>query len=179
MNNVQEWNNIKTQLNNMTKQYPAKTRSNINDIFFKKSTEIMNEQSLSLIYDKYGSQIYEKTSDVQNYIKMSKSGFLTNLIIDDSKLIETKTRLDEYNTDFINYGSFENVEKEDVKSNMYVRTDFNEKNDYLYKIQEQKNRKEQSVKDGIDKIKLWFNTLGQSEIIKKEPTLKDNLILLR
>jgi hypothetical protein len=62
---------------------------------------------------------------------------------------------------------------------MYIRTDFNENNDYLYKIQEQKNIKEQTVKDGIDKIKIWFNTLGQNEISKKEPTLKDSLILLR
>ena len=174
MDNLQEWNSIKHQMDQMTKKYDAKIRSQINDMFFKKTSEIMNEQSLSLIYDSYGSQLYEKTSDVQNYITVKKSGFLTSINIDDSKLIETETKIDDYNTDFVNYGSFTNLEKKDVKHDLHIRTDFNQTNDYLYKVQEQKTRKEQSVKDGIDKIKIWFNSDGIKSIQQNSFSLNKN-----
>ena len=171
MDNLQEWNYIKQQMDDMTKKYDAPTRSKINDMFFKKTSEIMEEQSLSLIYDKYGSQIYEKTPDVHNYITVQKSGFLTNLNIDDSKLIETETGVDEYTTDFINYGSFTNLEKKNIKHEMIISTDFTQTNNYLYKIQEQKTRKEQTIKDGINKIKIWFNSKGIEAINKNSFSL--------
>ena len=174
MDNLQEWNNIKQQMDKMTRQYDANIRSEINDMFFKKTTEIMREQTLSLIYDSYGNQLYEKTSDIQNYIKVQKSGFLTSIIIDDSKLIETETGIDDYNTDFLNYGSFTNLEKENIKHDLHIRTDFNEQNNYLYKVQEQKNRKEQTVKDGIDKIKIWFNSDGVKSIQQNSFSLNKN-----
>ena len=178
MDNNQEWNSIKSQMNKITKSYDAKTRSDINDMLFKKTSEIMDEQSLSLIYDNYGNQLYEKTSDVHNYIKVQKSGFLINLNIDESKLIETETQRDTYNTDFINYGTFPRINKDIIKKGM-IDTDFNENNNYLYKIQEQKERKGQAVKEGIDKVKLWFNTLGRKQIKEKNPNLKNDIILLQ
>ena len=79
-----EWNN----------NFDAKTKSSFNDAVFKKTSEIMNEQSLSLIYDEYGNQLYEKTSDVQNFISCKKTGSSFLLVRDDNKLIETKTKND-------------------------------------------------------------------------------------
>lgn len=166
MNNFQEWQSLKSQINGITKSFDAKTKSNINDIIFKKTSEIMNEQSLSLIYDEYGTQLYEKTSDVHNYISCQKSGFSTNINIDESKLIDVKLTDDKNNTDFINYGSFPDLEKKDVKHDMGISTDFSEKNNYLCKIQQQRTRKEAVVKDGINRVKIWFNTEGQNQFKK-------------
>lgn len=168
MNNIQmqEWQSINSQINNITKSFDAKTKSSINDALFKKTSQIMNEQSLSLIYDEYGTQLYEKTSDVHNYIHCQKSGFNTNLNIDDSKLIDINFSNDKYNTDFINYGSFPDIEKKDIKHNMDISTDFKEKNNYLYKVQKQRTRKEDVIKDGINRVKVWFNTEGQNQFKK-------------
>ena len=166
MNVMQEWQLIKTQINGITKSFDAKTKSDINDVFFKKTSQIMNEQSLSLIYDEYGTQLYEKTSDIHNYISCQKSGFNTNINIDESKLINVKIGNNQNNTDFINYGSFPELEKKDIKHNMGLSTDFTGKNDYLYKVQKQQTRKEDAVKDGINRIKVWFNTEGQNQFKK-------------
>ena len=126
----------------------------------------MNEQSLSVVYGKYGEQIYQATPDVHNYIKVQKSGFNTNLNIDESKLIKVDLKNDKNSTDFINYGSFPNVEKEDIKHNMSISTDFTDKNNYLYKVQEQETRKKDAVKDGISRVRVWFNTEGQNQFKK-------------
>lgn len=176
MDNLQEWNSIKQQMDKMTKQYDATTRSKINNMFFHKTSEIMNEQALSLIYDSYGNQLYEKTSEVHNYITVKKSGFLTTISLDDSKLIETKVKIDDYNTDFINYGSFTNLEQDNLKKDLGLSTDFNQTNDYLYKVQKQKTQKEQAVKDGIDKIKVWFNSEGVKSIQQNNFSLNKNRI---
>lgn len=166
MDNLQEWQSINSQINKITKNFDAKTKSSFNDAVFKKTSEIMNEQSLSLIYDEYGTQLYEKTSDVHNYVHCQKSGFNTNINIDDSKLINVNLADDKNNTDFINYGSFPELEKKDVKHNMGISTDFTEKNNYLYKVQKQQTRKEDAVKDGINRVKIWFNTEGQNQFKK-------------
>lgn len=166
MDNFQEWQSIKSQFSKLTKSFDAKSKSKMNDILFKTTSQIMNEQSLSTIYGKYGEQIYEATSEVHNYITVQKSGFNINLNIDDSKLIDVRTSDDKTRTDFINYGSFPDIEKNDVKHNMNISTDFVNKNTYLYKVQEQKIRKQVAVKDGINRVKNWFNTEGQEQMKK-------------
>ena len=71
----------------------------------KSTSSILTEKSLSLIYDKYGQQLYEKTPNVMNYLQCKKSGFQTIILKDDSKLVPTKNKNDKFNTDFINYNS--------------------------------------------------------------------------
>ena len=173
MSSMQEWAKIQSKFSKIIQKYSASEKSKINDIMFKKTEEIMNEQSLSLVYDKYGGQIYEKTVDVNNYIQCKKSGFGINITKDDSKLIETKTNNDEYNTDFINYDSYTNMNEKDMKENLLIMSDFTTKNDYLYKIQEQKIRKENAIQEGIDKVKMWFNTDGQKQFRKIDKTFSD------
>ena len=84
----------------------------VNDKIFQKTSSILTEKSLSLIYDKYGQQLYEKTPNVMNYLQCKKSGFQTIILKDDSKLVPTKNKNDKFNTDFINYNSLEMNKKE-------------------------------------------------------------------
>lgn len=171
-----EWQKTQSKIGKILDKYSASEKSKMNDIIFKKTKEIMNEQSLSLIYDEYGNQLYEKTSDVNNYITCQKSGFSINLRKDDSKLIEYKIDGDKFNSDFIAYGSFPNLQKkQDLKDNLNVVSDLSGKNDYLYKTQKQRVRKDDVIQDGINKIKNWFNTDCQKEFRKIDKTFS-NLI---
>lgn len=169
------WDDMKNQLNYMTKNYSAKRRSDINDMIYKQAQKIMQIKSLSLIYDQYGNQLFEKTSTVQNYIQCKKNRFGLSLWQDDSKLIPVKQLNERFNTDFISYSSLENIELQDVKHNML--TGFEEKNEYLYKAQNQKVIKEKVFNDGINELKLWFNTKGRNDLNKKSNNLEEVTIL--
>ena len=128
-------------------------------------------------FDEYGNQLYEKTSDVQNYISLDKTGDTFLLRKDDSKLIETKTKNDELNTDFISYDSIVDISRDDVKYNMDIDTDFKELNDKnMYMIQEKTNRKEKVFNDGIQEIKDYINTEGQKDFKKVN---KDFLMVVK
>ena len=166
MNNQNKWNNIKQQLSGMTKKLPAKTRSDINNEVYKMASSIMEKKSLSLIYDDFGNQMYEKTPNVKDYISCKKNGFDLFIICDESKLIKKDIGMeDEFKTDFIPYGSLENIEAKDIKENM--KNDFKASNDYLYKNINQEKIKEQVFNEGIDEIKTWFN-LNEIKKIQKE-----------
>lgn len=165
MNNLNEWQNINRQISKMTKGLSVSKKSKINDKIFQKTNSILTEKSLSLIYDKYGEQLYEKTPNVINYLQCKKSGFQTIILKDDSKLVPTKNKNDKFNTDFINYNSLE-MNKKEVKKDLDINHDFESNNNYLYVTQEQEKRKNSVLTEGISEIKQWFNTLGQEEFYK-------------
>lgn len=167
MDGQREWQNIRSQVDKILKPLQPKERFAINDKIVKSATDIMSKQSLSLIYDEYGNQLYEKTSDVKNYITCDRTGYTFLLRRDDSKLIETKSKNDDFNTDFISYDSIEDINKNSVKYDMDIDTDFKEQNDRsLYIIQEQQRRKEKIFNDGIQKIKSYINKDGQNDFKK-------------
>jgi hypothetical protein len=175
MSVLQEWQKTQSSMGKILNKYSTSEKSKMNDIIFKKTKEIMSEQSFSLIYDEYGNQLYEKTSDVNNYIVCQKSGFGINLRKDDSKLIEIDTNTGNFKSDFIAYGSFPELNKQNLKDNLDVMSDLSGKNDYLYKTQKQKVRKDDVIQEGINKIKNWFNTDCQKEFRKIDKTFS-NLI---
>lgn len=175
MNELQEWLEMNNQIRLFTKSLSASTKSKMNDAVFQQLSTIMKQESLSLIYGKYGEQLYEKTPNVMDYISVKKSGFDTLLNVDDSKLIKTMHTDDLFNTDFINYGSLPNIERQDVKYNMGLWTDFENSNSYLYKIQEQKQRKNEVLKDGLNKMKVWFNSMGQEQFLKFDKNFSGKL----
>lgn len=175
MNELQEWLEMNNQIRLFTKSLSGSTKSKVNDAVFQQLSTIMKQESLSLIYGKYGEQLYEKNPNVMNYINVKKSGFDTLLTIDDSKLVETMNTDDSFNTDFINYGSLPNIEKQDVKYNMGLWTDLKKSNSYLYKIQEQRQRKNEVLKDGLNKMKVWFNSVGQEQFFKFDKNFSGNL----
>ena len=160
MNNLYEWQKINSQINKMMKPLSTSAKSKINNKIFQKTNSILTEKSLSLIYNKYGEQLYEKTPNIKDYLKCKKSGFQTLIENDDSKLV-CVNQTNNFNTDFIPYGSLPNIEKTDVKKN-----DFIENNNYLYKLREQEERKNSVLTESINEVKIWFNTLGQEEFQK-------------
>lgn len=167
MDGQQEWQRIRKQIGEVLKPLQPRERFAINDKIVKASQSIMSKKSLSLIYDEYGNQLYEKTSDIKNYITCDRTGYTFLLRKDDSKLIETKTKNDEFNTDFISYDSIEDINKNSVKYDMDIDTDFKEYNDRnLYIVQEQQQRKEKIFSDGIQEIKSYINKDGQDDFKK-------------
>ena len=166
MDSQKRWLDIKSQLDKATKDLIPKNRFEINNKIIKKAEKIMTKKSLSLIYDEYGNQIYEKTSDVQNFISCKKTGSTFLLVKDDSKLIETQTTNDEFNTDFISYDSIKGVHEDAVKFDMDIDTGFKKHNDYLYLKQEKDERKEFVINQGIDEIKDYINRTGRKELNK-------------
>lgn len=173
MDSQKRWLDIKSQLEKATKNLIPKNRFAINDKIEKKAEQIMTQKSLSLIYDEYGNQLYEKTSDVQNFISCKKTGSSFLLVRDDNKLIETKTKNDEFNTDFISYDSLEDIHKDSVKFDMDIDTGFKQYNDYLYLSQERNERKEAVINQGIDEIKDYINKTGRKELNKIDNTFID------
>lgn len=166
MNSYNEWDPIKKQLAKITKNLPAKTRSNINDDLYKTASKIMELKSLSLIYDEFGNQLYEKTPNVKNFISCKNNGFDMSISVDESKLIKKNiTMEDDFRTDFIPYGMLNNIEAKDIKYNLNMG--FQYKNDYLYKKTQQEEMKNKVFKDGIEEIKTWFN-VKKIDDIKKE-----------
>lgn len=168
MDNQKRWQDIRSQLDKATKDLIPKNRFKINDIIMKKAQTIMTKKSLSLIYDDYGNQIYEKTSDIQNFISCKKTGSTFIIIKDDNKLIETQNKNDEFNTDFISYDSLEEVHKDNVKFDMNIdeNTGFKKSTDYLYLKQEKDKRKNDVISQGIDEIKDYINITGRKELNK-------------
>lgn len=166
MNSYNEWGSVKSQLSKMTKDLPAKSRSDINDELYKNATKIMEKKSLSLIYDEFGNQLYEKTPNVKDFISCKKNGFDMSINVDESKLVKKNiTMEDDFRTDFIPYGMIDNIEAKDVKENM--NTGFQGKNDYLYKNIKQEDIKNKVFQEGIEEIKAWFN-VKEIKNIKKE-----------
>ena len=164
MDNQKKWQSIRSQLDKATKDIEPKKRFAINDMIMKKTQDIMIKKSLSLIYDEYGNQIYEKNSDIQNYITCKKTGGTFLLVKDDSKLIETKTKNDEFNTDFIQYDSLSEINQDVVKYNMDIDTVFKNYNDYLYLKQERDKRKELVIEQGINEVVDYINLIGRKKI---------------
>ena len=166
MDSQKRWQNIRTQLDKATKNLQPKSRFEINNKIMEKTQKIMQEKSLSLIYDDYGNQIYEKTSDVYNFISCKKTGSTFIILKDDSKLIETQTQDDEFNTDFISYDSLENVHKDEVKFDMNIDENmgFKKNTDYLYLKQEKDKRKERIINQGINEVTNYINRTGRKEL---------------
>ena len=162
---MNEWDKVKSQLSKLTKDLPAKQRSEINDLIYKEAKSVMETKSLSLIYDQFGNQIYEKTPNVIQYISCKKTGFDLSISTDDSKLLETKHMDDEHNTDFLVYGNLNNIEAENVKHNM--QTGFEPVNSYLYKKSLQEEIKKKVFNEGVLELKTWINTKGISNFNKK------------
>ena len=166
MDSQKRWLDIKFQLDKAIKNLIPKNRFAINDKIVKKAERIMTKKSLSLIYDEYGNQIYEKTSDVQNFISCKKTGSTFLLIRDDNKLIDTQIQNDEFNTDFIAYDSIKGIHEDNVKFDMDIDTGFKKHNDYLYLSQMKEKRKEEVINQGIDEILLYINIIGRKELNK-------------
>ena len=167
MNGQQKWQNIRSQLGKSMKDLQPREQFAINDLIVKKAEQIMQKQSLSLIYDEYGNQLYEKTSDIKNYISCKKTGASFILYKDDTRLIETKNQNDEFNTDFISYDSIDDIHKNEVKWEMDIDTDFKENNDNrLYIVHEQEKRKERIFNDGINEIINYINFDGKKDFNK-------------
>ena len=166
MDGMRKWQDIRSQLSKGMKDLPAKSRFEINNRILDYSEKVLQSNSLSLIYDEYGNQLYEKTSDVQNYLSCKKTGDTFLIQKDDSKLVKTKIKDDAYNTDFIPYDSIKGIHEDIVKYDMDVDTYFKQQNDYLYISEEQNNRKEKILDKSIDQIKTYVNTKGQFEFSK-------------
>lgn len=162
LNGLQLWDSTRLKLGKMTKNLPIKERSQINDAVFKKGQAIMKSKALSLIYDKYGNQIYEKTSDLTNVFNLKKSGTDTIITKNDKKLIETQSKNDENNSDFIPYGSIQGVEREDVKYDAFTESHFKPHNEYLFIEQEKKQLKDDVFNEGINELNDYVNT----EVVK-------------
>lgn len=167
MDNDNKWQDIRSQLSKNMKYLQPKEQFQINDLIMNKAQNIMQQASLSLIYDEYGNQLYEKTSDVQNYISCKKTGNTFLLYRDESKLIETKTKNDKSNTDFIAYDAIQDVHQDSVKWNMDIDSDFQEYNNKnLYIVQERNERKQKVFNDGIEAIKNYINIDGKKDFNK-------------
>lgn len=174
MDNENKWQNIRSQLSKNIKDLQPKEQFQINNLIMSKAQDIMKQASLSLIYDEYGNQLYEKTSDVQNYISCKKTGNTFLLYKDESKLIKTKNKNDDFNTDFIAYDAIQDIHKDDVKWNMDIDSNFQEYNNKnLYIVQEQNERKERIFNDGIEEIKDYINITGKNDFNK----INKNLIM--
>ena len=166
MDGMRKWQDIRSQLSKGMKDLPAKSRFEINNKILDYSETTLRNNSLSLIYDEYGNQLYEKTSDVQNYLSCKKTGDTFLIQKDDSKLVKTKVKDDTHNTDFIPYDTIQGIHEETVKNDMDIDTYFKQQNDYLYISEEQNNRKEKILEESIDQIKVYINTSGQFEFSK-------------
>ena len=166
MDGIQKWQDIRSQLSKGMKDLPAKSRFEINNKLLDYSEKVLQNNSLSLIYDEYGNQLYEKTSDVQNYLSCKKTGDTFLIQKDDSKLVKTKTKDDAHNTDFIPYDSIKGIHEDTVKYDMDIDSYFQQQNDYLYISEEQNNRKEKILDESVDMIKAYINTKGQLEFSK-------------
>lgn len=167
-----KWDNMRKNIEKQTKELPPKERFAVNDLIFQKARKIMQLQSLSLIYDEYGNQLYEKTSDINNYITLKKSGSTFLMYQDDSKLVETKSKNDENNSDFISYGQIEDIHKDNVKYDLDIDSDFKEYNaDRLYLKQERKERKNRIYNDGINGIRNYVDKEAKKDLVKINPSL--------
>ena len=166
MDGIQKWQDIRSQLSKGMKDLPAKSRFEINNKILDYSQKVLQSNSLSLIYDEYGNQLYEKTSDVQNYLSCKKTGDTFLIQKDDSKLVKTKVKDDAHNTDFIPYDTIKGIHEDTVKNDMDIDFYFKQQNDYLYISEEQNNRKEKILEESIDQIKTYINTSGQFEFSK-------------
>ena len=166
MDGMKEWQSIRSQLSKGMKNLPSKNKFAINNKILDYSEKVLQNNSLSLIYDEYGNQLYEKTSDVQNYLSCKKTGDTFLIQKDDSKLIKTKIKDDTHNTDFIPYDSIKGIHEENVKNDMDIDSHFKEQNDYLYISEEQNNRKEKILENSIKRIKNYINTEGAIEFNK-------------
>lgn len=162
LNGLQLWDSTRLKLSKMIKNLPIKERSQINDSVFKKGQAIMKSKALSLVYDKYGNQIYEKTSDLTNVFNLKKSGTDTIITKNDKKLIETQSKNDENNSDFIPYGSIQGVEMDNVKYDAFTESHFKPQNEYLFVEQEKKQLKEDVFNEGINELNDYVNT----EVVK-------------
>lgn len=172
MDGQREWQSIRSQLADKTKDLSAKEKFAINDLIYNRAKQIMEIKSLSLIYDEYGNQIYEKTSDIKNYINCKKTGSTFLLFQDETKLVETTNKNDEFNTDFIAYDSINDVYEDDVKYGMDIDSDFVVQNDnHLYLEQERTERKQRVFNDGIQKIKSYINIDGFKDFQKVKKDL--------
>ena len=67
MDGIRKWQDIRSQLSKGMKDLPAKSRFEINNKILDYAETTLRNNSLSLLFDEYGNQFYEKTSDVQNY----------------------------------------------------------------------------------------------------------------
>lgn len=166
MDNQIKWQSIRSQLDKATRNLEPKKRFDINNKIMKKTQEIMTKRSLSLIYDEYGNQLYEKNSDIQNYIVCKKTGSTFLLLQDDSKLIETKNKNDEFNTDFIQYDTLPDIYENTIKYDMDIDTGFKQHNDYLYLKQERDKRKNFIMEQGINDVLDYINVTGRKELNK-------------
>lgn len=166
MDGVNEWSKIRSQMNSQMKDLPAKSRFAINNKLLNYSEKVLENNSLSLIYDEYGNQLYEKTSDVMKYLSCKKTGDSFLIQKDDSKLIKTKIKNDAHNLDFIPYDSIKGIHENTVKYDMDIDSYFKQQNDYLYISEEQNNRKEKILEQSIWQIKDYINTVGQFEFSK-------------
>lgn len=166
MDGMRKWQDIRSQLSKGMKDLPAKSRFEINNRILDYSEMVLRNNSLSLIYDEYGNQLYEKTSDVQDYLSCKKTGDTFLIQKDDSKLVKTKVKDDAHNTDFIPYDTIQGIHEETVKNDMDIDTYFKQQNDYLYISEEQNNRKEKILDESIDQIKTYVNTKGAIEFTK-------------
>ena len=172
---MNEWDKVKSQLSKLTKDLPAKKRSEINDLIYKQAQNVMEKKSLSLIYDQFGNQMYEKTSNVAQYISCKKNGFDLSITTDDSKLIRTENKDDKHNTDFIVYGNLENIEAQNVKHN--IQSGFEPANDYLYKKSLQEEVKKKVFNEGVSELKSWINTKGISDYNKKNDEKIEGVVI--
>ena len=170
LNGLQLWDSTRLKLSKMTKNLPIKERSQINDAVFKKGQAIMKSKALSLIYDKYGNQIYEKTSDLTNVFNLKKSGTDTIITKNDKKLIETQSKNDENNSDFIPYGSIEGVERDDVKYDAFTESHFKPQNEYLFIEQEKKQLKDDVFNEGINELNDYVK---EGDLLVKDVILTD------
>ena len=166
MDGLKKWQDIRSQLSKSMKNLPAKSRFEINNKIMDYSEKVLQNSSLSLIYDDYGNQLYEKTSDVQKYLSCQKTGDTFLIQKDDSKLVKTKTKDDAHNTDFIPYDTIEGIHEDTVKHDMDIDSYFHQQNDYLYISEEQNNRKEKILDESINSIKDYINTKGTTEFVK-------------
>lgn len=161
-----KWNSFNKQCDKLLSHYNAQDKSKLNDIIVTNINKVTTHQSLGLIYDKYGNQIYKQTPDVHNFLSCKKLGFASRTLLrDDNKLIPVNKK-NNFDTGFMEYDSFKGLTKENL-----VVTDhtlgFEEYNDNkLYITKAQHELPNDAENAGINEIKQKFNTDWNKEFEK-------------
>lgn len=165
-----KWQSFNSQCDKILSKYNPQDRAKLNNIIVKKINTIATHQSLGLIYDKYGNQVYKKTPNVQNFLSCKNSGFASRVLLrDDSKLIPVNKK-NNFDTGFMEYDSFKGLNERNLPATDHTLgfEEYNDNNLYITKAQHELPN--DAVNAGIDEAKLRFNTDWNKEFEKIDKT---------
>jgi len=171
MNEVNQWQKFNSSFQKTLKDFSFSDQSKIRQMIYKKSNDVMKRKTLESIYGKNGAQLFEKNTSIFNYVKISSQGSFS---INRNSLQKTEQGHDRFNTDFINYGGLPGIQDQhDLKYNMALKSDFESNNIYLYNVQEQRERQDNIVSDGIKEIQIAVDAILDNMFNKKNKKRRD------